>query len=129
MRIETSSLEHLEENKDGANLRCVSDSNPPATVLWRKEGHEGVFQAGAEISFSPVTRKTAGLYSCTAENALGMSKPAFIEVDVKCKQLHYLLSVGVALTNLLLLRLSVDPVGRPVQSGGGSRERKDDADV
>eukprot|EP00095_Tigriopus_kingsejongensis_P003091 maker-scaffold1368_size45390-snap-gene-0.5 protein:Tk03091 transcript:maker-scaffold1368_size45390-snap-gene-0.5-mRNA-1 annotation:"kin of irre-like protein 2" len=81
--IETSPLDYLEEEKDPATLRCITDSNPPSTVLWRKEGLNGIFSPDEEIVISPVTRHTAGLYSCTAENPLGMSKPAFIELDVK----------------------------------------------
>ena len=46
---------------------------------------EGIFSTEFEIVFSPVTRHTAGTYTCTAENPLGMSKPAFVDVDVKCK--------------------------------------------
>ena len=68
-------------------MRCVADSNPPSTILWRKEGLNGIFSPDDEINFSPVSRHTAGLYSCTAENALGMSKPAFVELDVKCESL------------------------------------------
>ena len=75
----------MEENKDPATLRCVADSNPPSTILWRKEGLDGIFSPDPEIDFSPVTKHTSGLYSCTAENALGMSKQAFVELDVKCK--------------------------------------------
>ena len=61
------------------------DSNPPAAILWRKEGLDGIFSPEQEIVFSPVTRHTAGLYSCSAENQLGMSKPDYVELDVKCK--------------------------------------------
>ncbi|TRY72567.1 hypothetical protein TCAL_06515 [Tigriopus californicus] len=90
--IETSPLEYLEEEKDPATLRCMADSNPPSTILWRKEGLNGIFSPDEEINFSPVTRHTAGVYSCTAENPLGMSKLAFIELDVKYSPL--ILSVG-----------------------------------
>ena len=88
MRIETSQIEYLEEEKDPATLRCVSDSNPPATILWRKDGLDGIFSPDTEINFSPVTRHTAGLYSCTAENALGMSEEAFVQLDVKREFKH-----------------------------------------
>ena len=87
VRIESDGLDYLEDGKDPATLRCVSDSNPPATILWRKDGLDGIFSPDREITFSPVTKHTAGLYSCTAENALGMSEPAFIELDVKCKSI------------------------------------------
>lgn len=87
VKIETSPLENLEDEKDSVTLRCKVDSNPPAAILWRKEGLDGIFSPEQEIIFSPVTRHTAGLYSCTAENQLGMSKPDYVELDVKCKSL------------------------------------------
>lgn len=83
--IETTPLGYLVEKKDPVSLRCISDSNPPASVFWRREGLSGVFASSADLSYSPVTRKTAGIFSCEAENALGRSKPAFVEIDVKCK--------------------------------------------
>ncbi len=83
--METSHLGNLEDRKDTATLRCVSDANPPAAVVWRKEGLAGVFSDDPEIVFSPVSRHSAGVYSCSAENALGMSKPEFVELDVKCE--------------------------------------------
>ena len=85
VRVEKTSLENLEDKKDPATLRCLVDSNPNSTVVWKKEGMEGIFSTEFEIVFSPVTRHTAGTYTCTAENPLGMSKPAFVDIDVKCK--------------------------------------------
>ncbi len=85
MTIETSRLGNLEDRKDAATLRCVADANPPARVVWRKEGLDGSFSNDPEIVFSPVTRHSAGVYGCTAENALGLSKAEFVELDVKCK--------------------------------------------
>ena len=85
VKIETSPLDNLEDQKEQATLRCKVDSNPPAAILWRKEGLEGIFSPEQEIVFSPVTRHTAGLYSCQAENQLGMSKPDYVELNVKCK--------------------------------------------
>jgi len=83
VKIETSPLDNLEDQKEQATLRCKVDSNPPAAILWRKEGLEGIFSPEQEIVFSPVTRHTAGLYSCQAENQLGMSKPDYVELNVK----------------------------------------------
>ena len=78
-------MDNLVDEKDDATLRCIVDSNPPATISWRKEGLKDVFSPDKEIVFSPVTRHSAGLYSCVAENALGLSKPAYVDLDVKCK--------------------------------------------
>eukprot|EP00096_Caligus_rogercresseyi_P016613 TRINITY_DN934_c0_g1_i3.p1 TRINITY_DN934_c0_g1~~TRINITY_DN934_c0_g1_i3.p1 ORF type:complete len:638 (+),score=151.88 TRINITY_DN934_c0_g1_i3:127-2040(+) len=83
VKIQTTSLEYLEDQKDPVTLNCQVDSNPPSTVLWRKDGKDGIFSGEKEIVFSPVTRQTAGIYSCTAENSLGLSKPALVEIDVK----------------------------------------------
>ena len=66
-------------------MRCMAESNPPAKVWWEKEGVNGIFSPDKEITISPVTRTTAGTYKCVAQNALGMSEPAFVEVDVKCE--------------------------------------------
>jgi len=60
--------------------------------MGRKEGLDGIFSPEQEIVFSPVTRHTAGLYSCSAENQLGMSKPDYVELDVKYSP--RILSVG-----------------------------------
>ena len=78
-------MENLEDEKASVTLRCIVDSNPRAAILWKKEGLDDIFSSEQEFEFSPVTRHTAGLYSCTAENQLGMSKPDYVEVDVKCK--------------------------------------------
>ena len=82
---ETTSLINLEEEKDSVSMKCRSESNPPSKVWWEKEGVNGVFSPDREITISPVTRSTAGTYKCVAQNALGMSEPGFVEVDVKCK--------------------------------------------
>lgn len=82
---ESTSLSNLEEEKDSVTMRCMSESNPPAKVWWEKEGVNGIFSPDREITISPVTRNTAGTYKCIAQNALGMSEPAFVELNVKCK--------------------------------------------
>ena len=69
--------------------------------MWRKEGLDGIFSSEQEFEFSPVTRHTAGLYSCTGENQLGLSKPDYVEVDVKCK-FYYLIYVKLPHTLVFL---------------------------
>ena len=80
---ESTDLSNLEEEKDSVTMRCMSESNPPAKVWWEKEGVNGVFSPEREITISPVTRTTAGTYKCVAQNALGLSQPAFVQLDVK----------------------------------------------
>ena len=82
---ETTSLTNLEEEKNTVTMKCMAESNPPSKVWWEKEGVNGVFSPDREITISPVTRNTAGTYKCVAQNALGLSEPGFVEVDVKCK--------------------------------------------
>jgi len=80
---ESTDLSNLEEEKDSVTMRCMAESNPPAKVWWEKEGVNGVFSPEREITISPVTRTTAGTYKCVAQNALGLSQPAFVQLDVK----------------------------------------------
>ena len=82
---ESTPLSNLEEGKDSVTMRCHAESNPASKVWWEKEGVNGVFSPDREITISPVTRNTAGTYKCVAQNPLGMSEPAFVQLDVKCK--------------------------------------------
>ena len=83
--VETTSLDYLEEEKDSVSLRCIAESNPQPKIVWYKEGENGIFSVEKEIHISPVTRHSAGTYKCVAENTLGLSEPAFVDLDVKCK--------------------------------------------
>ena len=83
--METTSLDYLEEERDSVSLRCIAESNPQPKIWWQKEGQDGIFSVEKEIHISPVTRHSAGTYRCVAENALGRSEPAFVDLDVKCK--------------------------------------------
>ena len=56
---------------------------------WQKEGINGIFNPDGEIVISPITRNSAGTYKCMAENALGLSEPAYVEINVKCKFLNF----------------------------------------
>ena len=81
----TTSSDYLEEEKDSVSLECKAESNPLPKIVWYKEGHNGIFSIDKEIHISPVTRHSAGTYKCVAENTLGLSEPAFVDLDVKCK--------------------------------------------
>jgi hypothetical protein len=84
--VEHSSLDNLEEERDSVTLRCLANSNPPPKVWWQKEGINGIFSPDGEIVISPITRNSAGTYKCMAENALGLSEPTYVEINVKCKK-------------------------------------------
>ncbi|XP_024082011.1 hemicentin-2 [Cimex lectularius] len=73
----------LEENRDNVVLRCVTDANPPASVVWRKVGRQDVSSLEESLQFRPVTRKDSGTYTCQARNSLGPSEPLTVNIDVK----------------------------------------------
>ena len=69
---------------DSVTLTCESDSNPPATIHWRKLGRENEFLGNtASLALGPVTRDTAGTYQCTGENELGLSQPQTLMLEVE----------------------------------------------
>ena len=72
-------------------LTCEVDSNPPASrVSWRRSGAATTLTSQQNFTISPVTRETAGSYECVAENMLGMSQPATVQLHVDCKCFLYL---------------------------------------
>jgi len=68
-------------------LLCEVESNPPAVVSWRRVGGEqqAVVGNGPSLTLQPVRREQAGSYQCQAENELGLSQPATVQLDVQCK--------------------------------------------
>lgn len=77
----------LEESRDNVAVRCVTDANPPAAVVWRKSGRADIVSVEESLQFRPVTRKDSGTYTCQARNALGSSEPLTVNLDVKCRLL------------------------------------------
>jgi hypothetical protein len=83
--VKSSSDTELAEG-DSVTLFCEADSNPPATVSWRKlEKTTKCIGNQPTITISSVTKDSAGSYQCVAENELGRSQPETIDVDVQCK--------------------------------------------
>jgi len=68
---------------DSVIIRCKPDSNPPAAVAWRRAGERGVWSTEPEVLIENVGRETAGIYTCTAHNTLGVSGPKEIVMDVE----------------------------------------------
>jgi len=69
-------------------LHCEVESNPAATwVSWRRSGSAAAAILTSQPTFtvSPVSRETAGSYECVAENLLGLSEPATLQLNVECK--------------------------------------------
>jgi hypothetical protein len=75
----------LEENRDTVVLRCVTDANPPASVVWRRSGRTDIASLEESLQFRPVTRRDAGTYTCQARNNIGASEPITVTLDVKCE--------------------------------------------
>jgi hypothetical protein len=65
-------------------LTCAVESNPPGVVSWRRVGGQ-VVGSGPSLTLQPVRRELAGGYQCQAENELGLSQPATVQLEVQCK--------------------------------------------
>ena len=67
-------------------LVCEVESNPPATVTWRRVGTgQQLVGSGTSLFIQPVRRESAGSSQCLAVNELGLSQPATVQLDVQCK--------------------------------------------
>ena len=75
---------------DSVIIRCKADSNPPASVAWRRAGEMGMWSTQPEVLIENVGRENGGIYTCTAHNRLGVSGPREIVLNVECKCLFWL---------------------------------------
>ncbi|XP_031358426.1 hemicentin-2 [Photinus pyralis] len=73
----------IEELKDSVAVRCMVNSNPRASVTWRREGQSVAASFQELLQFSPAVRQHAGLYTCHARNQAGESPPLRFHLDVK----------------------------------------------
>ena len=85
VRIARVASRILEDGSGSITLTCISESNPPARVMWSKVGEDSGPQYKEALQFNPVTRQQAGTYVCQAENSVGRSEEERTEVDVMCK--------------------------------------------
>ena len=70
---------------DSVMLRCRADSNPPASVAWRRAGVAGVWSTREEVLIQKVGREEAGIYTCTAHNAEGDGESNHFNLDIRCE--------------------------------------------
>ena len=73
---------------DSVIIRCKPDSNPPASVSWRRTGDIGEWSSEPEVMIQNVGKEHGGIYTCTAHNRLGVSGPKEIVLNVECKYLR-----------------------------------------
>jgi hypothetical protein len=100
-------------------LFCDVDSNPaPSRISWRRSGAATILTSQQNFTISPVSRETAGSYECAAENMLGLSQPAVIELQVECKLAKILYNV------FLYLYQNSGPVRYLIGCGGGVGEEE-----
>ena len=85
VRIARVSSPVLEDGSGSISLTCISESNPPARVMWSKDGEDPSPQYKDTLQFNPVTRQQAGTYVCQAENSVGRSEEEKSQVDILCK--------------------------------------------
>ena len=75
----------LEEGSGSVSLTCISEANPPAQVMWSKQGDNSSPQYQDKLQFNPVTRNNAGTYICQAENSVGRSDQDTTDLDILCE--------------------------------------------
>ena len=66
-------------------LTCSANGDPTPFVQWSQGGV--IFPTGNNLTFSPLLKANAGLYTCTATNVAG-SISETIYLDVYCKKYH-----------------------------------------
>ncbi|XP_024876709.1 hemicentin-2-like [Temnothorax curvispinosus] len=92
-----------EDTVSHLNLRCLADANPTPSIKWYKDSMPLTASSPSalpkpgkttllngtvwvsELSFDPVIRSDAGLYSCKATNDVSESVPASYRLDVQYK--------------------------------------------
>ena len=67
------------------SVSCVAAANPPAAVMWYREGSGEIVSSQQRLTISHITREQAGLYVCQANNSAGQSQPKKIDLAVQCE--------------------------------------------
>jgi len=66
-------------------LRCAVDANPPANIIWRKEGSRKIRGNSTELVFDVVEKEDAGGYYCKAANELGRRSSEVVSIETYCE--------------------------------------------
>lgn len=71
---------------DQLALECVAEGgNPAPSLAWRRADTGEVVARTADLELPAVRRDQAGRYSCRADNAVGQSEAASVEISVQCE--------------------------------------------
>ena len=73
---------------DQVSLTCVAAANPPAAVMWYREGSGEIVSREERLTINHIRREQAGIYVCQANNSVGQSQPSQIELAVQCEYLN-----------------------------------------
>ena len=66
-------------------LLCNVDANPPANIIWRKEGSRKIRGNTSELVFDVVLKEDAGGYYCQAVNELGRRSSEVVSIETYCE--------------------------------------------
>ena len=70
---------------DHVSVVCEVQAEPKAGVFWYRALSGEIVARSAELVLHNVTRVQAGEYHCKANNTVGTSNPANINIAVQCK--------------------------------------------
>ena len=70
---------------DQVSVSCVAAANPPASVMWYREGSGEIVSRQQRLTIHHIKRDQAGVYVCQANNSVGQSQPKKIDLKVQCK--------------------------------------------
>lgn len=77
----------MREGETAAMMCTVTAANPTIGIKWRwfkTDNPHTTLHNGPNYTILNIQRGRSGSYSCTANNTIGSSEAAKIEVDVQC---------------------------------------------
>jgi len=70
---------------NNASMVCHADSEPQATITWRKTGNSEILEHGEQFQIFHASKQDDGRYICIARNYLGSdSREVTLNVQSKC---------------------------------------------
>ena len=70
---------------DQVSVSCVAAANPPADIMWYRDGTGEIVSRQQTLTISHITREQAGVYVCQANNSVGQSQPKELDLRVQCE--------------------------------------------